>query len=203
MTTSNDNVGAPASGAMTRVKFTERTMKEKAFVAVLAAASLVSCNGPSTTGDDVARNQGVAPSDTNVAVPEQPQAIPLGRTGAGPGFEFTVKSVEERAAIGSSKRAAADETFVVVRFDFKNTSDAPVSRGERPELTLQDRAGRSFTDDGAAGLGLTGLDDAVDDTNPGMTARITAVWKLDKASFDAGGWHLVLPTEHALRFALR
>jgi len=175
-------------------------MKKHAYTLALAAL-LSACGGgqPDTAGS--AENAEVPAA--NEAEPTPQPTVALGQAGVGRGFEFTVRSVEQRASVGSSTRAAAGETLVVVRYDFKNTSDEPVSRGGRPEMKLVDPQGRSYADDGAAGLSLTGLGDATSDTNPGTTARVSAVWRVDKAAFDAGGWTLVLATEPPLTFAFK
>lgn len=127
--------------------------------------------------------------NTADATPSPPVAF--GQTAQAPDFRLTVQSVEQRTSIGSSTRAAAGETLVVVRYAFENTSNEPISRGQRPEMKLVDPQGRSYSDDGAAGLGLTGLGDATNDTNPGTTAKVAVVWRVEKASFEKGGWTLV------------
>ncbi len=169
-------------------------------LALSAALTLASCGGsePSTTNETL---PAVKDSAANQA-DEVPIAI--GKTATASGVEFTLVSVSHRDRIGASHRTAPGETFVVVRYDVKNLTNEPMARVERPEVTLRDREGRSYSDEGAAGLTLTegGLDDAINDTNPNMTAHVTSVWKVDKASFDPASWTLLLGTDPQLRFAL-
>lgn len=139
------------------------------------------------------------------AVSSTPTPIPFGKLGTASGVAVTVLAVGQRDRIGSSHRTAQGETFVTIRYDVKNLTSKPMARVERPEVTLRDPQGRSYSDDGAAGLTLAdgGLADAVTDTNPNMTARVTSVWKVDKASFDPSKWTMVVATDPQLTFDLK
>jgi hypothetical protein len=109
-----------------------------------------------------------------------------------------VLSVKQQSQIGEpglGPKAEPGETFVVVRYTIKNTDTKPLDTANRPELALRDGGGQTYSEDATAGVLAAALNndiqDANGDLNPKVTAKATAIWKIDKASFDKKTWRVV------------
>lgn len=162
------------------------------YVIIVASVFLSACGSNSTSA---------ASSDEPGAVPganAEASMIPLGKPGAGKDVVVTVLSVKQKSQIGEPRlgpKAEPGETFVVVRYTIKNTDTKPLDTANRPELALLDGGGQTYSEDTTAGVLAAALNndiqDATGDLNPNVTAKSTAVWKIDKASFDKKTWRIV------------
>lgn len=136
--------------------------------------------------------------------------ISIGDTGKAAGIEFTVTAVATPSQIGPAglgPKAEAGETFVVISYTLKNTSEDTLSLMERPGLSLLDANGKAFaSDDMASPMAAGMMDDAsgmAADLNPNVSAKTKTAWKVDKAAFDRGTWTLAVATDPALTFLLK
>jgi hypothetical protein len=164
-------------------------MKTNCYTALACAAFLSACG--SNGGSDAASNQAI------VGMVAEPSPVALGAAGEGPGVTVTINSVKEQQSIGAEgfgPKTEPGETFVVVRYTIKNTSTKPLSSTDRPDLALIDGAGRSYSEDTQAGILEAALNNDIHnssgDLNPNVSAKATAVWKIDKASFDRKKWRV-------------
>jgi hypothetical protein len=161
------------------------------------ALAVSACDGPPTANGNVA-----SPSET------KPHA--LGKNVSAEGVDYLITSVEQRnqiSAAGIGPKAEAGETFVVVRYTLKNTAKAVLPLMERADVSLVDGAGTTYArDDSASAMAITMMKDfsgMASDLNPGVSAKMIAVWKVDRKAFDKTTWKLVVNTSPALTFALR
>ena len=158
---------------------------------------LAACGGSGTT------------TDSNTATPAAMAPIPVGKPGKATGMEITVNSVTESKMIAGDlgPKAEASETFVVIRYTLKNTATAPLGWGSRPEVTLVDGKGQMYASDTTASVTAAGINndiqDAMNDLNPNVSGKSTAVWKVDKASFDRATCKLLVASDPSLTFALK
>lgn len=140
-------------------------------------------------------------SGTPTSTPvEKAEATPIALKQPGVGSDVTVtvlsvKQADHVGAAGYGPKAGPGETFVVVRYTIKNTGTKPLDSFNRPELALLDSNDQTYSEDTTAGILAAALNndaqDAGSDLNPKVTANATAVWKLDKASFDKKTWRIV------------
>ena len=162
----------------------------KLALSVLALLPLSACGTPATTA------------------PAAP-ALAIGETGKANGIEIaltSVKSTNQVAEPPAVALAGPDETYVVVKYTIKNTGSMPLEVMNRPAIDLLDANGQVFAKDDIA-TGVTGavLDaqGMVNDTNPGLTVKTAAVWKVAKQGFDPSTWKVVVRTDPALEFKLK
>ena len=155
---------------------------------------------------------GCSPSGSRKGMPAQAEGPPvsLGEPGNATDVAVTVRSVEEKrrfAPAGMGPEAGPAETFVIVRYAIKNTSRKPLSSVDRPAVTLVDGNGQGYSEDSQTSIVASGINndiqDALADINPNVSAKVTAVWKVDKAAFDRATWKLRVATEPQLTFALK
>lgn len=159
------------------------------FSALIFAALLSACGGPDTS--NTSANEAVAVEE-NKPLP----LVSLGKAGSESGFEVTVKSVQQRSQIGMEGIGPATEpgeTFVVVQYTVKNLGAKPVDSADLPSAELIDANEQAYAEDTQASALQAALSDGMSgtgDLNPNVTARQTAVWKLEKKSFDPATWRL-------------
>lgn len=168
---------------------------------IAALLALSACGGERHSNGNAAAASGAPAAD----------AIAVKKTGHADGVDFTVTSVSttgQIAAAAGGPKAEAGETFVIVGYTLKNTSDKPMPLMSRPGLSLVDPSGQSLSPDDlatpmaaiTAGGDPTGVSA---DLNPKITAKTKAAWKVDKASFDRATWRLVVASDPQLTFKLK
>ena len=150
-----------------------------------------------------------APSQPTEATAETPP-VALGQTASSDGVEIAITDVDQTKQLGPSGvglTAEPSETFVVVSYTLKNTSDKALPFLERPGLALVDETGRTYApDDIAAAMSAISMDDPTglsSDLNPNVSAKTKAAWKLDEASFDRATWRLVVSSRPTITLALQ
>ena len=150
-------------------------------------------------------------SGTDPATKDQAPAVlhAIGETGKADGIEVALTSVKATNQVSDPSAvplAGPDETYVVVKYTIKNTGSTPLEVLNRPAIDLLDANGQVFAKDDIA-TGVTGavLDaqGMVNDTNPGLTVKTAAVWKVAKATYDPATWKVVVRTDPALEFKLK
>lgn len=140
-------------------------------------------------------NDAAAVTENAVVEPASRPPVSFGKPGEAPGVTITVNSVKRQRLIGPEgvgAEAADGETFVVVRYTLKNTGTKPLDTLARPTISLIDADGQSYAEDTQATALAGALNDGMPSgtLNPKVSAKETAVWKLDKAAFDKAKWHL-------------
>lgn len=159
-------------------------VKLRAALTLALAISTVACDEPTRSNSTAEAARAANP-------------VALGKTGHGKVVDLTLTSVTTPRRLGTpgiGPRTQDGETFVVVRYKVKNTGTEPLSSSDRPSLTLIDGDGESYAEDSQAGLLAAALNDDLQDSsgdlNPNVSARDTAVWKVDKSSFDRSTWRV-------------
>ena len=139
-----------------------------------------------------------------------PTVVRLGQPGRAGSVQLTVTDITTptRLTSGTGLTTEPGETFVVVSFKLKNVGDAPLLDNDRPAITLRDAQGRAYEPDGSAtrSVAIWGMADPSGysaDLNPNVSAKTKLAWKLDKAAFDLGTWHLSVASAPRVAFALR
>lgn len=192
-----DCLNAPKPGHHQR----EYAMTTKLYLATAMCALLAACGEGSSAGGDT--------NNSTTAV-QAAQPISLGQTGKADGLDLTVTAVATPSQVGPAEaglKAEAGETFVVVSYTLKNTSDKPLPMMERPGLELVDGEGQTYAPDTIASpMAAILMDDPTGmaaDLNPNISAKTKAAWKIDKVAFNKETWKLVLASDPQLTFALK
>ena len=172
----------------------------RTIISATALLLLCACGSPSNEDQAAPAAQQVpAPAPAPVKI----RAI--GEVTAGPGYEFTLNSVEERAKPSNSPYAQpADDgqVYVVAKFTFKNTGTKPVDNGSFPRVELLDTSGTVYSSDLVASV-FASDDGSIDDLNPGVARRNGLAWKVAKGAFDPAGWKVVLRSDPPVEFKLK
>jgi len=163
-------------------------MTNTRYAGLLLAGLLTACGGSSSS----------TPANTVTETPTvEPAPIAIGKAGIRPGVTVTINSVKEESQIGEKgygPEAQPGETFIVVRYTIKNTSNKPLSSLDQPDLELVDGSSQSYAEDTQASVLAAALNndilDGGGDLNPQVTAKNTAVWKIAKAPFDKKTWRI-------------
>lgn len=168
---------------------------------ITALLALAGCGDPSST-----------PANDQTAATPAPESapLPIKETGKAKGVDFTVTKVATSSQIGPAGigvTAGEGETFVVVDYTLKNTSEAPLPLMERPGIKLVDAKGQAYAmDDMAGGMSAAMMDDPTGmgaDLNPNTSAKSKAAWRVEKAAFDKDTWRVVVGSDPQLTFALK
>ena len=174
-------------------------MKKQVHYGVALAFLLTACGSETAT----------APGQPTEATAETPP-VALGQTASSDGVQIVITDVDQTKQLGPAGvglTAEPSETFVVVSYTIKNTSDEALSFMQRPGLSLIDQTGRTYApDDMAAAMSAVSMDDPsgmASDLNPNVSAKTKAAWKLDEASFDPATWRLVVSSSPAITLALQ
>lgn len=137
-----------------------------------------------------------ADSSTAAAAVKDAPPVELGLSGNASDMEVTVNSVEQKNLIGPKgfgDEAGPGEIFVVVRYAVKNLGKKPLMRPDFPGVELIDGADQGYAEDRQAAVLEAALNDDLQssgDVNPNVSAKLTSVWKVDRASFDPAVWRL-------------
>jgi hypothetical protein len=158
----------------------------------LAALALLALSG---CGSDMPVIEASEASTSESSLP----VIALGESGHGKNVEVTVNSVEQRSEVGvygMGPKLNAGETFVVVRYTLKNTGKEPLDTINQPNVELIDGDDQSYAKD-REGEMVEAIknQDNTGALNPKVSSKQTAVWRLDKASFDRATWRLKVPLD--------
>lgn len=174
----------------------------KKIISILAAMALLSACSEAPTSQTTG-GEAVA----------QPEAKPLnvGAIGKAKGIEVTIDSVKVASQVGPNGvgiKAAAGETYVVVAYTLKNTSDEKLGFMEWPALNLIDGNGQSYSKDDLAGAMAVAMSpDAAaavaTELNPGTLTKGGTAWKVAKEGFDESTWRIVVASDPELTFALK
>lgn len=175
-------------------------MKIRLSRAVLAFAlplSLAACGDSSPPSHEEVP---AAPTERDLPV------VPLGKSAQSQNFEIKIDSVEDRSKVGvldMGPKLSPGETFVVVRYTIKNIGRTPLDRGNQPDVKLIDGDFVEYAEDREAGM-MEAIKNE-DDTgtlNRNVTGKRTAVWRLEKASFDKAAWRIKVPLDTTTDAAL-
>ena len=159
------------------------------YLAIALAGLLAACDGQTPS------SQSTTAETSTVSAQDLPR-VAFGKPSGSGDFELKVKSVKQRSQIGAKGIGPATETgetFVVVRYSVKNIGKKPLSRVDLPSVELIDGAGQSYASDTEASVLEAALNNDIHsagDINPNVSAQLTSVWKVDKASFDKAQWRL-------------
>lgn len=174
----------------------EKTMRTT--ISATALLLLSACEQP--------KQDETAPATMQEAPTPTPAKVSaIGEFVAAPGFEFTLKSVEEQSKPGNSPYAqpAGDgQTYVVAKFTFKNIGTKPVDKRSLPEVELVDPNGTAYSWDVVASA-FAADESSMDDINPGVSRRSGMAWKVAKGAFDPAGWKVVLRSDPPVEFKLK
>lgn len=169
----------------------------KLNTAILASAILL--NACDSADDSIAATE-------TAAAPIKVYAV--GESASADGMEFAITAVEERSQIGPvgvGPKAASGETFVVVRYTIKNIGSKPIDSWNFPTFELLDGDRVALAKDTEATIldgALNSDGQSSSDLNPKVTAKQTAVWKVEKASFDKATWRLKVSFDSAVANAI-
>ena len=172
----------------------------RTIISAIAVLLLSACGSPNNEDQAAPAAQQVpAPAPASVKVNA------IGEVTAGPGYEFTLNSVEERAKPSNSPYAhsAGDgQVYVVAKFTFKNTGTKPVDNSSFPKVELVDAIGTAYSSDLVASV-FASDDGSIDDLNPGVARRNALAWKVAKGAFDPAVWKVVLRSDPPVEFKLK
>lgn len=162
------------------------------FSVLLLAIAVSGCEGESAT-----------PTEQTLQFEDLP-VVAFGQSTQAEGFEFEVTDFAERNQIGLEgfgPAASPEETFVVIRYRLKNVAKEPVDGWDFPSVDLVDASGQAYSKhneasalEGALSEDITGRGDL----NPNVSAKLVTVWKVDKATFDADTWRLMVSFDSAI-----
>ena len=172
----------------------------RTIISAIAVLLLSACGSPNNEGQAAAAAQQVP-----VPAPASVKVNAIGEVTAGPGYEFTLNSVEERAKPSSSPYAvpAGDgQVYVVAKFTFKNTGSKPIDDIYFPEVELVDPRGTAYASDLVASV-FASDDGGIDDLNPGVARRKGLAWKVASGAFDPSTWKVVLRSNPPVEFKLK
>lgn len=158
-------------------------MKKFAFTFALTCASLIAGCG-------------------NQQSSEETDGTPLGIAVAN-GLQYTIKSVQNVEEVGERRTftAGSNETFVVVRYAVKNTSDQSVDGYDIPKLVLRDHKGRTHELDQI--LTIWGSDEQAKDLNPDNSEDRTDIWRVAADTYNPATWQVVAETKPELAFKIK
>lgn len=168
--------------------------------ALLASALTI---GLAACGDNATPpNEDVAAAPTERDLP----TVPLGKSARAQNFEITINSVEQRAKVGvldMGPKLSPGETFIVVRYTIKNTGSTPLDQGNQPDVKLIDGEYLEYAEDREAEMmeAIKNEDD-IGTLNRNVTGKRTAVWRLEKTSFDKATWRIKVPLDTTTDAAL-
>ena len=161
----------------------------------LAALALLALSG---CGPDMPVIEATEASTSESPLP----TIPFGEARLGGNLEISVNSVEDRSEVGvygMGPKLSPGETFVVVRYTLKNTGKKPIESFNLPGAELIDGQDQVYAEDSEAEMvEAIKNEDSSGALNPKVSSKKTAVWKLNKASFDKATWRLRLPLDETL-----
>ena len=169
----------------------------RALLASALTLSLAACGDSSTPA-----NEDVAAAPTERDLP----MVPLGKSAQAQNYEIKIDSVEDRSQVGvldMGPKLSPGETFVVVRYTIKNIGRTPLDQGNQPDVKLIDGDYVEYAEDREAGM-MEAIKNE-DDTgtlNRNVTGKRTAVWRLEKASFDKATWRIKVPLDTTTDAAL-
>lgn len=169
----------------------------RAVFTFVLTLSLAACGDSSPSShEDVA----AAPTERDLPT------VPLGQSAKEQNFEIKIDSVEDRSQVGvldMGPKLSPGETFVVVRYTIKNIGRTPMDRGNQPDVKLIDGDYVEYAEDREAGM-MESIKNE-DDTgtlNRNVTGKRTAVWRLEKTSFDKATWRIKVPLDTTTDVAL-
>lgn len=171
----------------------------KLHTAILASAILLTGCGPTSEGATSEATSEPAPETKIYAVGE---SVKAGE------FEFTLRSVEERAKASDNPfadPAGPGEVFVVAKLAIKNTGSKPADTSDAPEVQLLDPNGTAYSED-TMNSSLASTDEGLDvqsEINPGVTYRSAVAWKVAKGAFDPTTWKIVVSADPAFEYRLK
>ena len=171
----------------------------KLHTAILASAILLAGCGPTSKS---------APSEPTAEPTPEIKTYAVGESVKAGDFEFTLRSVEERAKASDNPfadPAGPGELFVVAKLAVKNLGSKPADTSEIPQVQLQDPEGTAYSED-MMNSSLASTDEGLDvqsEINPGVTYRSAVAWKVAKGAFDPTTWKIVVSADPAFEYRLK
>ena len=110
-------------------------------------------------------------------------------------FEITVTEIKTAKQVGGAyinTQPAEGGIYVIVNWEYKNISDAPISSFSTPTLKLVDKNNVTYDSDFEASTYYAteaNLDSkALSDLNPGIKVKDAEVFEISEESYNAGGF---------------
>lgn len=168
----------------------------RVFVALTITVPLVACGSEESPS--------AAPSEK---APEPLVSVPVGKGYGVEGFEFGLISAKQKRQIGTpgiGPQAGGEEIFLSAHVGLKNVGKEPVDSVNFPKFELIDPSGQVYAEDREASIVEGMLNDAHSGAlNPGVTARLVSVWKVNKSAFDPKTWKLKVSFDQGLNAGLQ
>lgn len=168
----------------------------RAFVALTITLPLVACGSEETPS-----------AAATEKAPEPLISLPVGKGYAVEGFEFWLSSAKQKRQIGTpgiGPKAGGEEIFLSAHVALKNVGKEPADRVNFPKFELIDASGQVYAEDREASTVEGMLNDAHSGAlNPGVTARLVSVWKVNKSAFDPKTWKVKVTFDQGLNANLQ
>ena len=117
-------------------------------------------------------------------------------------LEAVITSIEEKSQVGSEYTKLSPSnggTYVVVNWQYKNTSDKPIGMFSLPALKLTDKNKTQYDSDihATSTYSVEKKTDAkvLSDLNPGITVNDAKVFEIAKERYQAGGWNVIIKAD--------
>ena len=163
----------------------------RAVIALSLALPVVAC-GSDEAAQDASSDKTPAPLAT----------VPIGKSTVVDGFECGLIAAKQKKQLGTpglGPNSGGEDVYLSAQYTLKNLSEAPVDGVNFPKFELIDARGQVYAEDKEASTVEGMLNDAhTGALNPGVTAKLVSVWKINKSAFDPKTWKIKVSFDRSL-----